>query len=198
MQEEISQQLSGEIAAERWENEGGPVILEMSAVVALYNTHAEAEDAVRALQHVEFDLQKLSIVGKDFAAEEAAIGYYTTGDRMKAWGKTGTFWDGVWGLLSGSAVFMLPGFGPLLAAGPVVGWIVGALEGPAAAGSLSALGAGFFSIGIPEDSIIEYETQLKAGKYLVIAHDTLVEVIKTREAFAATTHQGVQEHACSA
>ena len=198
MQEEISQQLSGEIAAERWENEGGPVKTEMSAVVALYNTHTEAEEAVRALQQSGFDLQKLSIVGKDFAAEEAAVGYYTTGDRLKAWGKTGTFWDGVWGRLSGSAVFMLPGFGPLLAAGPVVGWIVGALEGPAAVGSLSALGAGLFSIGIPEDSILEYEAQLKAGKYLVITHDALVEELKTRATFAATTHQGVQEHACDA
>lgn len=191
-------QLSGEIAAERWESEGGPVQAELSAVVALYNTQGEAEEAVRALQRAGFDLQKLSIVGKDFAAEEAAVGYYTNGDRMKAWGKTGTFWDGVWGSLSGSAVFMLPGFGPLLAAGPVVSWIVGALEGPAVTSSLSALGAGLLSIGIPEDSILEYETQLKAGKYVVIAHGTLVEVINTREAFATTAHQAVQEHACCA
>ena len=93
---------------------------------------------------------------------------------------------------------MLPGFGPLLAAGPVVSWIVGALEGPAVTSSLSALGAGLLSIGIPEDSILEYETQLKAGKYVVIAHGTLVEVINTREAFATTAHQAVQEHACCA
>jgi hypothetical protein len=197
LKEEISQ-LSGEIAAERWESEGGPVQAELSAVVALYNTHGEAEEAVRALQRAGFDMQKLSIVGKDYAAEEAVVGYYTNGDRMKAWGKTDAFWDGVWGRLSGSAVFMLPGFGSLLAAGPVVSWIVGALAGPAVTSNLSALGTGLLGIGIPEDSIIEYETQLKAGNYVVIAHDALVEVIKTREAFASTAHHGVQEHACCA
>lgn len=197
MKEEISQ-LSGEIAAERWENEGGPVKTEMSAVVALYNTHVEAEEALRALQQSGFDMQDLSILGKDYYTEEEAVGYYTTGDHMKAWGKAGAFWGGVWGQLFGSAVFMLPGIGLLLAAGPVVGWIVGALEGAAVTGGLSALGAGLLSIGIPEESIIEYESKIQAGKFVVIAHDALDEVIKTREVFAATTHQGVQEHACSA
>ncbi len=197
LREEINQLIGGN-AAEQWENEGGPSKPELSAVVALYKTQSAAEETVRALQRSGFGLQKLSILGKDDSTEAAAVGYYATGDRMKVLGKSAAFWDGVWGRLSGSAVFLLPGFGPLLAAGPVVGWIVGALESPTVKGSLSALGAGLFSIGLPEDSIIEYETQLKAGKYVVIAHDALVEVIKTREAFAATAHQGVQEHACCA
>ena len=191
-------QLSSEIAAERWENEGGPVMAELSAVVALYKTQGGAEEAIRALQRVGFDLQKLSIIGKDYSAEKAAVGYYATGDRMKALGKSGAFWDGMWERLFGSAVFLLPGFGPLLAAGPVVSWIVGALEGPAATGGLSALGMGLFSLGISQDSALEYESQLNAGKYVIIAHDALIEVIKTREAFATTAHHGVQEHACSA
>ncbi len=165
-----------------------------TAVVALYGTHKEAEDAIRDLQKSGFDMKHLSIVGKDYYTEEEVVGYYTTGDRMKAWGKTGAFWGGVWGLLFGSAVFMIPGIGPLLAAGPVVGWIVGALEGAAVVGGLSALGAGLFSIGIPKDSVIEYETQIKAGKFVVIAHGSLDEVSKTQEAFAATKHQGMQDH----
>ena len=64
-------------------------------------------------------MQKLSIVGKDYQTEEEVVGYYTTGDRMKAWGKTGAFWGGLWGLLFGSAFFLIPGIGPLLAAGPL-------------------------------------------------------------------------------
>ncbi len=194
---EESNQLSGEVSAERWENEGGPVKAEMSAVVALYDTHQEAEVAVRELQQAGFDMQKLSIVGKDCYTEEAVGGYYTTGDRMKAWGKTGACWGGWWELLCGSAVFILPGIGPLLAAGPVVGWIVGALEGAAVAGGLSALSAGLLSSGIPEASVIEYETQIKAGKYMVITHGAPDQVSKTQETLAATKHQGVQEHACS-
>ena len=38
------------------------------------------------------------------------------------------FWGGIWALLLGSAFFWVPGLGPLLVAGPLVAWIVGALE----------------------------------------------------------------------
>lgn len=171
---------------------------EKSAVVAVYNTHVEAEEAVRELQRSGFDMQKLSIVGKDYQTEEDVVGYYTTGDRMKAWGKTGAFWGGLWGLLFGSAFFLIPGIGPLLAAGPLVGWIVGALEGAVVVGGVSALGAGLFSIGIPQDSIIEYETQIKAGKFVVITHGSPAEVSKSKGTLAVTKHQGVKQHSCCA
>ena len=169
-----------------------------SAVVAIYDTHEEAEEAVRELERSGFDMQKLSIVGKDYQTEEEVVGYYTTGDRMKSWGKTGAFWGGIWGLLFGSAFFLIPGIGPLLAAGPLVGWIVGALEGAVVVGGLSALGAGLYGLGIPEDSIIEYETQIKAGKYVVITHGSPDEVSETEGTLSATKHQGMKKHSCCA
>jgi len=51
-----------------------------SAVVALYDTHEEAERAVRELQRSGFDMKKLSIVGRDYQTEEDVVGYYTAGD----------------------------------------------------------------------------------------------------------------------
>ncbi len=170
--------------------------LDQSAVVAIYETHTEAENAVRELQKSGFDMQKLSIVGKDYQMEEDVIGYYTMGDRMKAWGKSGAFWGGLWGMMFGSAFFLIPGIGPILAAGPVVAWIVGVLEGAVVVGGLSALGAGLYSIGIPEDSILEYETQIKAGKFVVIAHGLPDEVSRIQSVLANTEPQTVQEHAC--
>jgi len=167
---------------------------ETSAIVALYDTHDQAEEAIRDLQRSGFDMANLSIVGKDYQTEEAVVGYYSTGDRMKAWGKTGAFWGGLWGLLFGSAFFLIPGIGPLLAAGPLVGWIVGALEGAVVVGGLSALGAGLYSIGIPEDSILEYETHIRAGKFVVIAHGSPAETSRAKEALATTRHAGIQEH----
>ena len=62
---------------------------------------------------------------------------------------------------------MIPGLGPLLVAGPLVSWMVGALEGAAIAGGLSALGAALYSINIPKDSILQYETALKIGKFIL-------------------------------
>ena len=63
-------------------------------------------------------------------------------------------------------------------------------------GGLSSLGAGLYSIGIPKDSIIEYESQIKLGKYVVIAHGTPDEVGKIQNTIAQTKHQGMKEHAC--
>ena len=80
-----------------------------SAVVALYDTHEEAERAVRELQRSGFDMKKLSIVGRDYQTEEDVVGYYTAGDRMKAWGKTGAFWGGLWGCCSGRRSSSYPG-----------------------------------------------------------------------------------------
>ncbi len=168
---------------------------ENSSVVALYDTHVEADDAVRELQRSGFDMQKLSVVGKDYQTEQDVVGYYTTGDRMKKWGKTGAFWGGLWGMLFGSAFFFIPGIGPLLAAGPLVAWMVGALETAAVVGGVSALGAGLFSMGIPKDSVIQYETQIKAGKFVLIAHGSPNEVSKATGILSATKHQGIQEHA---
>ncbi|MCG7854081.1 MAG: general stress protein, partial [Methanosarcinaceae archaeon] len=82
---------------------------EKNAAVAIYNTHVEAEKAVKELQKSGFDMKTLSIVGKDYHTEEHVTGYYNAGDRMKYWGKLGAFWGGIWGLLFGSAFFFVPG-----------------------------------------------------------------------------------------
>ena len=120
-----------------------------NSVVAIYPTHTEADQAVKELQRSGVDMHQLSIVGRGYHTDEHAVGYYNTGDRMKYWGKAGAFWGGFWGILFGSAFFMIPGLGPILAAGPVVAWIVGAVEGAVVVGGVSALGAGLYSMGIP-------------------------------------------------
>ena len=76
---------------------------------------------------------------------------------------------------------MIPGFGPILVAGPLVAWLVGALEGAVVVGGLSALGAGLYSIGIPKDSVLRYETAIKAGKYVIVAHGTADEVANAKK-----------------
>ena len=157
-----------------------------NAVVAIYRTHTDAEAAVRELQKAGYDMTKLSIVGKDYHTEEHVTGYYSTGDRMKYWGKLGAFWGGIWGLLFGAAFFAIPGLGPILAAGPVVAWIVGALEGAVVIGGLDALGAGLYSIGIPKDSVLKYETALKSAQFLLIAHGSPAEATQAQQILRTT------------
>jgi uncharacterized membrane protein len=152
-----------------------------NSVVAIFDSHERAEDAIHELQKSGFDMKKLSIVGKDYHTDEHVVGYYNAGDRMKYWGKLGGFWGGFWGLLFGSAFFWLPGIGPVLVGGPLVVWIIGALESAVVMGGLSALGAALYSIGIQKDSILQYETQVKNGKLLLVAHGTPQEVQRAKD-----------------
>ena len=170
------------------------MITKNNAVVAIYKSHGEAEAAIKELQRSGFDMKKLSIVGRDYHTDEHVVGYYNTGDRMKHWGKMGAFWGGVWGLLFGSAFFLIPGVGPLLIAGPLVGWLVGALEGAVVVGGLSALGAGLYGMGIPRDSVLQYETAIKSGRFVVIAHGSEAETVHAREIINRTNPEALEEH----
>jgi len=93
------------------------------------------------------------------------------------------------------AFFIIPGLGPILVAGPLVAWIVGALEGAVVVGGLSALGAGLYSIGIPKDSVVEYETALKANKFLLVAHGTVGEAAQARDTLQTTNPLELAVHA---
>lgn len=157
-----------------------------NAVVAVYSEHVQAEAAVKELQRAGFDMSTLSIVGRDTHTDEHVVGYYNSGDRMKHWGKAGAFWGGIWGILFGSAFFAIPGLGPVLVAGPAVAWIVGALEGAVVVGGLSAVGAALYGIGIPKDSVLDYELALKTDKYLLMVHGAAPEVGRAKAILDST------------
>ena len=169
------------------------------AAVGIFSSHEFAENAVKELQHTGYDMKKLSIVGKDYDTEETVIGYYNTGDRMATWGKFGLFWGMIWGLLFGSAFLIIPGIGPVMVGGPLVSWIIGVIETTVIVGSLSALGGALASIGIPQDSIVQYETAIKANKFVLIVHGTEQEIATAKnilianQADVANTHQTVAD-----
>ena len=74
-------------------------------------------------------------------------------------------------------------------------WIVGALEEAAVVGGLTALGAGLYSIGIPKNSVVQYETEVKNGKLLLVAHGTADEVERARELLHQTGVKTTTVHA---
>ena len=152
----------------------------------IFNTHVEAENAIRTLSRAGFDVKKLSLIGKGYHTEEHAVGFYTAGDRIKAWGGRGAFWGGIWGLLFAPAVFLLPGVGLVAMAGPFVAMLIGALEGAVVVGSVSALGAALTQSGIPADQIIRFEAALKVDKYVLMVHGSAEEVEHARSLLAET------------
>jgi uncharacterized membrane protein len=164
------------------------------SVVAIYNTHEQAERAIKELQEAGVDMKSLSIAARDTHTDEHVVGYYNAGDRMKYWGKVGAFWGGFWGLLFGSAAFAIPGIGQILVAGPLVAWIIAGLEGAAVVGGVSAVGAGLVSIGVPKDSVLKYDVALKTDKFVLIVHGTPDEVTKAKDIIKGTEHTSYTVH----
>ena len=148
--------------------------------VFVFDTHIEAEEAIRSLSRSGLDMKKLSLVGKGYHSDEHPVGFYTAGDRIKTWGGIGAFWGGIWGLLFAPAIFFLPGLGLIGMSGPLVTMLVSALEGAAVVGGMSALGAALIQLGVQEDEVIKFERSLKADKYLLIVHGNSEEVAKAR------------------
>lgn len=144
--------------------------------------------------HYSGDMKSLSIAARNTHTDEHVVGYYNAGDRMKYWGKMGAFWGGFWGLLFGSAIFAIPGVGPILVAGPLVAWIIAGLEGVIVVGGVSAVGAGLVSIGIPKDSVLKYDIALKTDKFLLVVHGTPAAVAKAQDIIAGTEQSHYAVH----
>jgi hypothetical protein len=167
-------------------------------VIAVYESHTAAEQAVSKLSEASFDIKQISIVGKDYHTQENVVGYYTTGDRMKSWGGLGAFWGGIWGLLFGAGIFLIPGIGPVLIGGPFLAALVGALESAVVVGGFSALAAGLVSLGIPKDSAIKYEEEIKADKFVLVVHGTQEEIDRAQAILAGTSPVSLEKHEATA
>jgi hypothetical protein len=161
-------------------------MLYKNSVIALFDQHPQAEAAVRKLQEAHFDMKAVSFVGKHLRAEQHAFGFYTAGDRIKFWGGAGAFWGATLGLLFESAFFIFPDIGPLMAAGPVVPWMIAALEGATCVGGLSAIGAALYSIGVPKTNVLHCEASLKNGRYMLVFHGTPDAVTRAHALLADT------------
>jgi uncharacterized membrane protein len=160
----------------------------------IYDTHEQAEHAIKELQEAGVDMKSLSIAAKDTHTDEHVVGYYNAGDRMIYRGMMGAFWGGFWGLLFGAAAFAVPGLGPILVAGPLVGWIIAGFEGAAVVGGVSAVGAGLVSIGIPKDSVLKYDLALKTDKFLLVVHGSPDAVTKAKKVIAGTVYSHCAVH----
>lgn len=154
---------------------------EEDVVVAVFENHAKAEDAVREIGRSGFPVQQLTIIGKGYHSDEKVIGFYNVGDRIKLWGKNGAFWGGLWGLFVGGVFMTVPLVGPVVVLGHLAAMLLGAAEGALLVGGVSALAGALASIGIPKDSVVRYEEAIKADRFLVLAHGAPEAIKKVQE-----------------
>ena len=164
-------------------------------VIAVFTDHQAAETAVKKLTEAGFEMKHLSVVGKGYQTEEKVVGFYNTGDRIKFWGTRGAFWGGLWGLFFGGLFMTIPVVGHVVVLGYLAAVAISAIESAIMVGGLSALGAALYSIGVPKDSVIQYEAALKADRFLVMAHGTADEMAHAKAILGTTNPSRLDLHA---
>ena len=164
------------------------------AVIAVFTDRQGAEAGIKKLAEAGFDMKQLTLVGKGYHSEEKVVGFYNLGDRVKFWGKNGAFWGGLWGLFLGGLFMTVPGVGPVVVLGYFAAVVASAVESAVVVGGLSALGAALYSIGIPKDSVINYDSAVKADGFLVMAHGTAEDVARAKAILNTTNPSRVDVH----
>jgi len=147
-------------------------------IIAVLRDKQRAQQVVEELNEQDFPMDSISMLGRASASGDDLLGisYSSVGERMKSWGKMGAFWGGLWGLLTGAVgMFILPGLGAIVAAGPVVEAIAGAISGAAVAGgvmagaaALSELAVAIHQVGVPTEKLHRLHEAIKQGYYVVI------------------------------
>jgi hypothetical protein len=159
-------------------------MLQNESVIAVFGDHQEADAAVKKLVSAGMAVENLSIVGKGYHTEEKIVGFYNAGGRITFWGKRGALWGTLWGLFIGGVSLTVPGVGQIMVLGYLAAIVVSAVEGAVIVGGLSALGAALYSVGIPRDSVVQYEQAVKADGFLVIVHGAVEELTRARALLA--------------
>jgi hypothetical protein len=82
----------------------------------------------------------------------------------------------------------------VLIGGPFLAALVGALESAVVVGGLSAITAGLISQGIPKESAIKYEEEIKADKFVLVVHGTAEEAERAHAILSATSPVSLEKH----
>jgi hypothetical protein len=166
------------------------------SVVGIYDTMAQAEEAVHTLDQAGFPVKHVSVVTQNLASDKATHGYITPGDDLTPHGAaTGAWVGGLCGVLIGSAFLWVPGFGPLLVVGRLAALLLAGVEGTLAGIGAGALLSALKNWGIAEEHIFDYEKQVQGGKHLVIAYGTAEEVAKAHAILQGTAAGTLRVHA---
>ena len=153
-----------------------------TAAFAIFPSRVAAEEAVNRLHAAGFSHDDVSVLmadkqsSKEFASEKNTKAPEGTTAGVLGGGTVG----GTLGLLAGLGALAIPGVGPLIAAGPIMGALAGLGIGGAVGGLVGAL----IGMGIPEYEAKRYEGRLNDGGILVSVHcESSEEVSRAKDIF---------------
>ena len=156
-----------------------------TAVFGIYGSSAQAERAVDRILTEGFTQNDVSVLlpdtqsSKEFAHEKNTKAPEGTTAGVTTGGVVG----GTLGLLAGIGALSIPGLGPFIAAGPIMGALAGLGVGGAVGGLIGAL----VGMGIPEYEAKRYEGRVKGGGVLLSVHcDTSNEISRAKDLLKMT------------
>jgi hypothetical protein len=160
------------------------------AVFGILNTEEQAVRVVEDLKAAGFSSNDISALfpdkggSRDFAHEQN-----TKAPEGAAAGATaGGLLGGTLGWLAGIGALAIPGVGPFIAAGPIMGLLGGAAVGAATGGLTGAL----VGYGMPEMEAKRYEGKVKGGNILISIHtEDRNEVSRAKEILKRNNAQDI-------
>lgn len=161
-----------------------------TAVFGIYHSVSQAERTVDDLKAAGFSNDDISVLlpdmqsSKNFAHEKNTKAPEGATAGVTAGGAIG----GTLGLLAGIGALAIPGVGPLIAAGPIMGALAGLGVGGAVGGVVGAL----VGMGIPEYEAKRFEGRIKEGGVLLSVHcGTASHVMQAKEILKHTGGQDI-------
>src|SRR5271163_3128471 len=156
-----------------------------TAVFGIYKSTEQAERAVDQIMAAGFSNNDISVLLPDIRSSKVFAHEKNTKapEGTTAGVTTGGALGGTLGFLAGIGALAIPGVGPFIAAGPIVGALAGLGAGAAVGGLIGAL----VGMGIPEYEAKRYEGRVKAGGVLLSVHcDTSNEISRAKDLLKAT------------
>ncbi|MEA2671555.1 MAG: hypothetical protein QOG45_1775 [Chloroflexota bacterium] len=151
------------------------------SVIGVYDSMQQVEEALRRLTEAGYPMEKVSIIGKDLQSETEINGFVTARDLAREGARFGAWVGGIFGLLTGAAMFFVPG-GPLFVLGPLATGVIGAAEGAVWTAAVGAVLGHFLA----KQHIPRFTQHLKAGRYLLVVHGSEDEVQRAQGTLQAT------------
>jgi uncharacterized membrane protein len=158
------------------------------AVVAVYDDHDKAHQAIAYLKKHDIDLSKVSLLGKAEIVEDH-LKVVSVKKIKSAPVSIGAIMGTTLGVLAGASVITVPGLGFIFGAGA----FVGALSGLTAGLFGGELASFLLSIGMRKDKLTLYKTHLQEGKFIVIFHNASEEEVEKARQLLKTEGQHLDE-----
>ena len=139
-------------------------------VVAVYSDPKKVRNAVEKLLEAGLSKSALSLISRKNESGVEKVEIEKVNEDAKVWMEQGALWGGLLGLFLGGALFIVPGFGPLVGAGPLTAALAGMLGGALTGAGLLGLADALVEWGMGEAQAKRLEELAEEGKILLIVH----------------------------